>query len=1413
MSDKKRTVNIDNSSVQVKKEGYDVGIVGMWYGINYGSVMTAYALYKTVTDFGFKALMIQKPKELWNDHFYNEHTIANRFAKKHFVPSRIRKDYSEHTELNAICDTFLVGCDTLWHYPLTRTAPGFFFLDFVDDDKKKISYASSFGRGYDGPESARENVQRCLERFDSISTREKDGVKICKDLFNVDAAQVIDPVFLVTEDHYKSLSDVSSRDASTPYLLTYILDPNQDKKDAISRLCEVKGYGNLNIVDPNNEGSGAARLGLPVERGLSVEDWLKLFKNAEFIITDSYHGICFALIFRKKFICFGNVARGLARFTSLLSMLGLEDRICFSYIEMQKKEAELLKDIDYEKICALLADERQRCKGWLHDALIKKKKKTFTHTVVHALKDLGKCTGCGTCSIICPTAAMKMVADEYGFFRPFVDKEKCIDCGICEKHCIVLHPQYTNDITPQCYAMMADDSIRKISSSGGMFTVAAEYVLNHGGQVCGAAYTPDFEVEHIVINDASRLSELRGSKYMQSRSWPVYPRVKELLEQGKDVLFTGMPCQVAGLKAFLGKEYEHLYTIDLVCHGITSSAVFQKYHRDVLANKKLVTLEFKAKQPWGWHAGVNALFADGSKYSEPLESDPYFGAYLQSISKNIACGECMVNRLPRPGDLTIGDFWRIEEVDPALNDNKGTSLVLTNNKKGQTFLDLLKKTMAVIRQAPLNIASKGNGSIQKSYLLHKNSRLFFKYFSDIDFASLQSGCSNNRVYEKFYLELVKHLPKEEHEFFFIAKAAAENAKGRKIITWIRSARFESILQKFFGLTVAFGVSQRKEALVKGRIEDFSILNGKSSEYYLVSLDRAYDEAAYSQLESFGYRELKDFVFRRFKPIILENLDLSKGNYFDSYGNSIEGFNSVLGKVIIRGFNNHIMFGKNVVTARFLTFDLCANACIDIGENVKFDAPSQIESKGFEYGSSLKIGNDCAFNRGALFRFYTPSSAIIGDHCTASSQFALHVNLGKKAIIGRDCMFSFENELWAGDGHAIFDVKSGECTNRDMSETYRPSNYLVIGDHVWVGKQAFIMHGSNIGSGSIVGAGSIVKGVFPNNCSIVGNPAKKAKEDVAWSRDGMASDISKCGRQEYAVLTSLARAPISGRRVLVIGGTRFMGVQLVKELIARGNEVTIATRGRTKDKFGMAVNRLVLDVSDAESVKSALRGQYFDVVFDNLAYCSAYVYNILSNVQCGKYVQLSSIAAYVDRITDMKEELFNPYKLPVEMCDTSVSYGKGKRQAEAVTYQRFKEMSSSTVRIPYVTKTDRLYYYCKSVVKQLPMNIDDVSRGFTFIQDHEVGKFLPWLAAQDFSGPINLASEGMVTIQMILNYIEDKTSKRAVIDTSNGNKSPFNEKTFSLNMDKAKLLGYRTSNINDWFWKLMDEYIARALREA
>lgn len=1022
------------------------------------------------------------------------------------------------------------------------------------------------------------------------------------------------------------------------------------------------------------------------------------------------------------------------------------------------------------------------------------------------------CSGCGTCEVICPMQAITMFKDDFGFLRPKLDDVRCVNCGLCSRHCIMLNPRYVNVERPKCFAVMAEDSLRKISSSGGIFTLAAEYIISQSGYVCGAVYDNNFNVEHIITNQLEDLERIRGSKYMQSRAGYLYPQIKTFLEENKYVLFTGTPCQVGGLNLYLGKEYPNLYTIDLFCHGITSWRVFEKYHQDVLKGKKIERLEFKAKEPWGWRAGVNAWFSDGSKYSQHTGTDPYFLAYLQNISENKACEECKANCLPRQGDLSIGDFWQVEKFDRSLNDGKGTSAVLVNNSKGDEFFKALQAKMLVCKEIPLDVAIEGNGSIVHSYKQNKNRTQFFNYFHNAGFEQLQKGCSTNRIYEQIYIELTKRVPKEEHEFYFLAKFAVQHARGRKIVTWIKSEKFEKILEKYFGYKISFAVSKRKEMLQNGTIENINILIDRKREFYLVAIDPAFNETIYEELFAWGYKPDKDFVFRKFKPIVINQLDLSKGNYYDSYNNSIEGYNTIINKVILRGFNNHIMFGNRMDSGRFLTFDLAANSFVEIGERTRFNTPSNIEVRGYDYGTTVKIGNDCFFDHGVNFRFFPPAKVFIGERTTSSSSLEVHANMGKRIIIGKDCMFSYENELWAGDGHSILDVKSGQCINRDLSGKWNPSNSLVVGDHVWCGKQAFLMQGSNIGQGSIVGARCVVKGNFPNNCVIAGNPARKIKENIAWSRSAAANDLTKCGGGENARLTLLAQAPVSGRNVLVIGGTRFMGKELVKNLLELGNDVTIANRGQTKDSFGMHVDRLVMDIGDAESVKSALRGKYYDVIFNNLAYCSKYVDNVLSQVEGDRYIQLSSVVVYPPSKYDLREELFDPYKQDVEINDESVPYHVGKRAAETILYKRYPDISAVTVRIPFVTKTERLFYYCENIAKQLPMKILYKNKGCSFIREVEVGKYLPWIAAQKYSGPINLASEGIVTISMIISYIESKLGKRAIIDIIDGLEAPFNlfkDMSFSMNMSKSLQLGYKTSNINDWFWDLMDEYIARA----
>lgn len=550
-----------------------------------------------------------------------------------------------------------------------------------------------------------------------------------------------------------------------------------------------------------------------------------------------------------------------------------------------------------------------------------------------------------------------------------------------------------------------------------------------------------------------------------------------------------------------------------------------------------------------------------------------------------------------------------------------------------------------------------------------------------------------------------------------------------------------------------------------------------------------------------------------EPIVIENFDLSDGAYDDAYGNHIEGESGIVKKVVFGGRDNKIIFGKNVIGLKNVVFCMGANGTIEIGEGSNFCDNVRFSLNGLNGRSSIYIGRWCRFDKSFFRLFNHPmiSTVIIGDNCTFEPNVDFRANSGKKIVIGRDCMFSRDIQLQCGDGHSMFDVHTGDNINTFYRESEKEKNILLIGEHVWVAAQAFVLNGTCIGNGSCIGAGSVVKGTFPNNCCVVGNPARMIRKDIAWSREGAVEKIGETVRREYVAETRETKPAIYGCDVLVIGGTRFMGLKLVKELLARGNRVTIATRGNKKDPFGGRINRIILDLDDPQSVERALKNQWYDIVFDNLAYCSNYVKEVLGNVRCGKYVQLSSVAVYIPKKENIEEEYFDAKNIELEWSFVDDNYAKGKRNAEAAVVQGYPDTKYVIVRIPYVSRTERLYYYCSHIINGELMKIEDIERGFTFVRDDEVGKFLPWIAAQDYTGTINLSSTGMITLRELIRYIEKKVGNKALFDMTCGDQSPFNEPTFNLNMAKAESLGYVSSSLDEWFWTVIDEYIEKGLK--
>lgn len=337
-----------------------------------------------------------------------------------------------------------------------------------------------------------------------------------------------------------------------------------------------------------------------------------------------------------------------------------------------------------------------------------------------------KCTGCSACSSICHVNAISMLEDEEGFLQPVIDKNKCTNCGLCEKTCPVLNSKYENSPKPRCYAVMAEDKIRIGSSSGGVFPVLAYHFLEQGGYVAGAVWNSSCGVEHIISNRKEDIERMRGSKYLQSSMNNCYQETKKVLDEGGKVLFTGTPCQIAGLYAFLKKEYENLHTTEIICHGTPSPKVFRKYLEEELAkDEEFIETNFRDKKQ-GWSSELTTTTTTKRCFSKNKHNDNYMRAFLNNLCLRKSCGECKFNRMPRQADITIGDFWGVDKYNKKYNDKKGTSIILVNNQKGQKLLNMLGKEFKFIKKVPLEYAIQGNPNLIKPSKLHCDRKIFFE---------------------------------------------------------------------------------------------------------------------------------------------------------------------------------------------------------------------------------------------------------------------------------------------------------------------------------------------------------------------------------------------------------------------------------------------------------------------------------------------------------------------------------------------------------------------------------------------------------------------------------------------------------------------------------------------------------------
>lgn len=369
-----------------------------------------------------------------------------------------------------------------------------------------------------------------------------------------------------------------------------------------------------------------------------------------------------------------------------------------------------------------------------------------------------QCTGCSACASICPKQCIHMEPDVEGFLRPAVEKDSCVNCGLCQKVCPTLSPLHPSSPseTSAYAAYNLDADIRRQSTSGGVFTALCTWILDRGGVVFGAEYDENFTVRHRMIDRKAELWRLRGAKYAQSDLSDCFSQVKACLTHGQHVLFSGTPCQVVGLQKYLGKSWDTLLLVDVVCHGVPSPAVWKRYiqYRSLQdAHGAVPTrINLRSKET-GW-PGYSIFFEykGGTFYSAKNDADPYLQAFVGDLCLRPSCYDCHFKGISRISDFTLADYWGIEEQVPMLHDGNGTSLVFVHSPKATSVWENIASIMRRQKVDPSN-AVKHNPSAIRSSQLPKKRHTFMSRYQVDDFRELT-------------VELLPQLKAAKHTSFF-----------------------------------------------------------------------------------------------------------------------------------------------------------------------------------------------------------------------------------------------------------------------------------------------------------------------------------------------------------------------------------------------------------------------------------------------------------------------------------------------------------------------------------------------------------------------------------------------------------------------------------------------------------------------
>lgn len=712
-----------------------IGIMTFHAAHNNGAALQAYALQQSLSLLGADAELIRyfdmhnEKRAVHHSHLYNffhnptflfnllfnfrrtlklrgKSVLTDRafqnFHKQFLITSNEPYySYNDLIEANTRYNGFVTGSDMVWT-PIGQNLPAY-FLQFADNGKR-FSYSPSLTGTQKFSEEQHSRIQKYIREMDIISCREREGVDYVQKNVEKEATLTLDPTLLFDKLSWASHLNLSIDKKSDPYILCYMFDElSKVHKKNISSYAKKFGY-QIRYV-PMTMAQREYEIDHGYICGYGPREFVELFLNASFIITNTYHGLMFSLISETPFALIHRRSNNQwksneERMSNILDLLNLSVR----YIDANTSIPDSFFELDYHVINQIIERERKKSLSFLSKIVEAAScQKLSDRPQIHHVSELSTkdCTGCGLCSSTCPFSAISMINDDEGFRIPLVNTDICKQCHKCVSICPSINEKPYSHLPIAAYAAVSKDCLVSDSASGGAFVTIARYfieILN--GVVYGAVFDDNLHCVHVRASTMEDVKKMQNSKYVQSNIEVTYEHIKEDLHSGRHVLFTGTPCQVASVLSYMGGPSDLLFTVSLICHGVPSPGYWSKYIDETYKGK---LKEFKFRNRNNRSVGKTsfvgtALLSDNKELQIRHSDDVFYRTFLRNLSFRMSCYYCKYAKPERIGDFTIGDFDSESNYSEFLPNNAKSSIMI-NTESGK---ELWAKINAELEYIPIN---------------------------------------------------------------------------------------------------------------------------------------------------------------------------------------------------------------------------------------------------------------------------------------------------------------------------------------------------------------------------------------------------------------------------------------------------------------------------------------------------------------------------------------------------------------------------------------------------------------------------------------------------------------------------------------------------------------------------------------